>query len=82
MRVNESERFVSGFIYEGHLRNFLYRDIHKKLGMSFDEYINRPRYEIDLLNKVVGDIDSLKAKSNQNLLDELERNKQQGKKET
>lgn len=78
-RINPAEKFVDGFLYEGHLRNFLYRDIHKKLGITFDDYINRSRYEIDLINKIIEETDSVKAKTNETVLAELSKNKDQAK---
>ncbi|EKD89701.1 MAG: hypothetical protein ACD_33C00004G0001 [uncultured bacterium] len=40
--------------------------------MSFDEYINRPKYEIENLMRIIDEIDNKKMKMNKNLLNDLE----------
>lgn len=81
-KFTEAHKFTDGFIYEEHLRNFIYKDIGKKLGMSFDDYINRPRYEIQNINKVIDHLDAEKAKINQSLVDSLSGEVGKNKKDT
>lgn len=70
-KFTDKHKFIDGFILEGHLRNFIYKDISKMTGMSFDDYLARPRYEIELINSVVESVAKEKAKNNQQLLDGL-----------
>lgn len=67
----EKNKFLDGHLYEGRLRNFVYKDIHKLTGMSFDDYISRPRYEIELIDRVVEQIGKERSKQNQQVLDKL-----------
>lgn len=64
---------MNNYVYDGYLYTFIYRDIGKKLNISFDDFISRPRYEIEKILKIVSDIDNKKAKANQSALDELEK---------
>lgn len=53
----------------------MYRDLGKKLNMSFDEYLNRPRYEIEAIHRITDDMDKKKMKINENMLKNLEKSK-------
>lgn len=70
-KFTSKSKFIDGFIYEGRLRNYIYKDIYKHTGMSFDDYLARPRYEIDLIDRVVEQVGKERAKKNQELLDTL-----------
>lgn len=76
-KFTEKSKFLDGFIFEGRLRNFIYKDISKVTGMSFDDYLCRPRYEIELIDSIVEQIGKERAKQNQQLLDDLEKQKNQ-----
>lgn len=81
-KFTESHKFVEGFLYEEHLRNYIYKDIFKKTGLSFDDYIDKPRYEIQLINKVIDNTDSEKAKLNQDIVNNLTGEANKAKKNT
>jgi len=59
-------------MYDNYLSLFIYKDLGKKLNMSFDEFINRPRFEIDSIMSIVDEIDKLKNKVAESRLKELE----------
>lgn len=40
--------------------------------MSFDEFIDRPRYEIDIMLKIVNEIDVKKNSINENMLNDIQ----------
>lgn len=71
VKFNECEGFHRNFIYESHLRNFIMKDLGKKLNMSFDEFINRPRYEIDIMLEVADSLDRKKNEINNTVLNNL-----------
>jgi len=73
VRFNEAEDYFTGTNYEGYLSTFMYRDLGKKLNMSFDDFINRPRYEIETILKVAEDLDKKKLEMNQSAVNELEK---------
>lgn len=72
VRFNKAEDYFTGTNYEGYLSIFLHRELGKKLNMSFDDFINRPRYEIETMLKVSEDLDKKKLEANKAALDELE----------
>lgn len=51
------------------------KELGKKLGMSFDDFLNRPRYEITEMLRVIDEIDKKKNKVNEQVLKELEGSK-------
>lgn len=72
VKFHPVEQYHKDFLYDGHLSTFIYRDIGRKLNISFDEYIARPRYEIEAILRVIDHIDSKKAKANEDMLRDLE----------
>lgn len=65
---HEKEKYLDRFLYEGYLTTFIYRDIGRRLNMSFDEFINRPRYEIEMMVKIINERDKL----NQEVMKEVD----------
>lgn len=65
---HEKEKYLDRFLYEGYLTTFIYRDIGRRLNMSFDEFINRPRYEIEMMVKIINERDRL----NQQVMKEVD----------
>lgn len=63
---------ITGNLYDVHLENFAYYGIYSLFGISFDEYISRPRYEIDSLNKVAKKRMEVKNKAQKDIHSELE----------
>jgi len=74
VQFNEPEDYFSKTLYDGYLNIFIYRELGKKLNMSFDDFINRPRYEIEAMIKVVEDVDKKKIKMNEDIAKDLEKN--------
>lgn len=72
VKYNVAEEFDKDFIYDGYLRLFLYRELGKKLHMSFDDFINRPRYEINRILRIVDEIDKKKMHASEKMIKELE----------
>lgn len=72
MQFNEKENFFTDGLYEGYLSTFIYRDIGKKLNMSWDDFISRPRHEIEIMLKVIEEADKRKQRINETLMKDLE----------
>lgn len=75
VQFNEAENYLKDYIYDSYLATFLYKDLGKKLNMSFDDFINRPRYEIESILRVVNEVDIQKNKINESILQNLEKSK-------
>ena len=41
------ETYHQHYLYEHNLELYLHKHVHKYLGLSFDEFLERPRYEIE-----------------------------------
>lgn len=72
VQFNEPEDYLSRTLYEGYLNTFLYRELGKKLHMSFDDFINRPRHEIEMMMRVVEEVDKKRLKVNEGLAQDLQ----------
>lgn len=55
----ESEQFTDHYLFDAYLESYLYKDIYKCTGISFDAFLDRPRYEIE---KIVKQVDLFKKK--------------------
>jgi len=47
-------------------------DIGKKLNISFDEFLNKPKYEIESILRVTEEVDKKKNSINENIVKDLE----------
>lgn len=47
VRFNEAEKYSDHYLYSSYLELYLYKKVNKYLGISFDEFIDRSRHEID-----------------------------------
>lgn len=48
------------------------KELGKKLGMSFDDFLNRPKFEIVEMLRVVDEVEKKKNQVNTQILKELE----------
>lgn len=64
---------MKDFLYDGYLSTYLYKDLGKKLGMSFDDFLNRPKYEIETIIRIVDEVDKKKNRINDTVLKDLEK---------
>lgn len=72
VQFNESEDYLSKTLYEGYLSTFIYRELGKKLQMSFDDFISRPRHEIEMMIRIVEEADKKKIKINEEQMKDLQ----------
>lgn len=71
VKFNESENYLKNYIKDNYLTIFLYKDIGKKLNISFDEYLDRPLYEIEAIHRIVDEVDRKKSKMNEAIVNDL-----------
>lgn len=53
VRYTDVKNYNDHYLEEAYLELYLYKSINKHYGLSFDEFLDRPRYEIDKMVKVV-----------------------------
>jgi len=70
--LNNCEKYLNDYLFDSYLTVFIYKDIGKKLNISFDDFINRPRYEIMNIISVIDETDKLKEKITDTNLNDLE----------
>lgn len=68
---NESEKFENHYLLETYLDLFLYKKVNKYLGLTFDEFIDRPRYEIDKMITAIDGIMSKEASTGEGVLNDI-----------
>lgn len=71
--MNPAENYLKDFLYDGYLTTYLFKELGKKLGMSFDDFLNRPKYEIETIIRIVDEVDKKKNRINDTLLKDLEK---------
>lgn len=72
VQFNDCENYIRDGIYEQYLTAYIYREIHKKLGMSFEEWLDQPRYKIESQMNVLNEYDKKKQKIQEDTLNTLE----------
>lgn len=73
VKFNKAEKYRQNFLYDNYIKIYAYRGIHQKFGITVDEYLNRPRYEIEELNRIAEEMDKKKVESNDDAMQELEK---------
>ena len=68
VQLNNAEDYLKNSLYKLYLEVFLNREIHKKLGINFDDFLNRPKFEIEMIMKTLNSYDSKKNKVTDDLL--------------
>jgi len=51
----------------------LFKDLGKKLGMSFDDFLNRPKHEIETIIRIVDETDKKRNRISGDILKDLEK---------
>lgn len=70
--VNEAETFEKNSKYELYFNTFILQEVHKKTGLNFDEFIARPKVQIDRILRLIEVYDARKLKAGQNALEKME----------
>lgn len=73
VQFNPGENYLKDYLYDGYLTTFLFKELSKKLGISFDDFLNRPKYEIEMMMRVVDDVDKKKNRINETVMKDLEK---------
>lgn len=71
VRFNEAEKFTDHYLFESYMELFLYKKVNKHLGLSFDEFIDRPRYEIDTMITTIDKVSKQEDSVNENLINQM-----------
>ena len=73
IRFNETEKFIDHYLLESYMELFMYKKVAKYMGLTFDQFIDRPRYEIDkmidIIDKFIANEDSVHKESLKELAD-------------
>jgi hypothetical protein len=72
VQFNDCENYIRDGIYEQYLTAYIYREVYKKLGMTFEEWIDQPRYKIESQMNVLNEYDKKKQKIQEDTLETLE----------
>lgn len=72
VQFNPAENYLKDYLWDGYLSTFIMKELGKKLGMSFDDFLNRPKFEIIEMLRVVDEVDKKKNRVNEQVLKDLE----------
>lgn len=53
VQYNKCENHVDHYLYESYLEMFLYKSVYKHTGLTFDDFLDKPRYEIEKIMRVL-----------------------------
>lgn len=72
VRFNPSEDTVNHYLYDSYLELFMYKAVNKHTGLSFDEFLDKPRYEIEKILKVVDTFREKESKAGEAALSKIQ----------
>lgn len=72
VQFNPAENYLKDYLWDGYLSTFIMKELGKKLGMSFDDFLNRPKFEIVEMLRVVDEVDKKKNRVSEQVLKDLE----------
>ena len=52
---------------------FVSKDIGKKLNMSFDDFLNKPKHVIENILRVIDEVDTKKSTATEGLMDDIKK---------
>lgn len=71
VQFHKAEQYLNNYLYDGYLSTFIYRDLGKVLNMSFDEFISRPKYEIEKFIKIADDVQKKRMSTSDSIIKKL-----------
>lgn len=71
VQYNACENYIDHYLYESYLEVFLYKGVYKYTGISFDDFLDRPRFEIEKILRVVEGFRKKEASVSQGAIDRL-----------
>lgn len=72
VQFQEAEHYRKNFMYYQWLKLFVQKDIGKRLNITFDQFLDRPRYEIDDIVKAIDEINKVDTQVQENIVKDLE----------
>jgi hypothetical protein len=69
---NKAENYLKDYLYDSYLTLFIEKKIGSSVNISFDEFINRPRYELESIVNIVMEIDKIKSEVMKKQLDSVD----------
>lgn len=73
VKYNKCENYVDHFLMGAYLETYLYRGVNKYMGMSFDEFIDRPRWEMDKIVEVIERFRKKEGQAGEDALSEIKK---------
>lgn len=84
--MHPKEEYFKNGIQDNRLRKYLELDVYAKTGLTFDEYLDRPRYEIERLDRVLTEfrikVNKLEEKTQEDLKRDQERQQKDAMRKT
>lgn len=69
---HDSEKYLDDYLYDNYLTAFIYKEVYSRTGLSFDEFLDKPRFEIEKILSIVDDYNRKRPEVASSVLNELE----------
>lgn len=69
---NDAEKYLDNYLFDNYFNTFLYKEIYARTGLSFDEFLDKPRYEIEKIFRLVDDYNKKKSAVASSVTNDLE----------
>lgn len=69
---NEAEKYLDSYLFDNYFNTFLYKEIYARTGLSFDAFMDKPRYEIEKIFRLVDEYNKKKSAIASSVTQDLE----------
>lgn len=71
VRYHEHEGYNDHYLLRSYIDAFIYKKVNKYMGLTFDQFIDRPRYEIEKIIAAINDVIAKEAAVGENAISDL-----------
>lgn len=69
---HDTEKYLDDHLFDQYLRTYLFKEVYQRTGLSFDNFLDKPRYEIDKIFKIIDEYNAKKNAVANNVIGDLE----------
>lgn len=69
---HDSEKYLDDYLYDNYLTTYIYKQVYARTGLSFDAFLDKPRYEIEKILLIVDKYNRKRPEVASGILSDLE----------
>jgi hypothetical protein len=69
---NDAEKYLDNYLFDNYFNTFMYKEIYARTGLDFDAFLDKPRYEIEKIFRLVDEYNKKKSSVAASVTNDLE----------